>query len=491
MTTAPVRFLHGGRWVEASPARPTRTVLEWLREEARCVGTKEGCAEGDCGACTVAVGEPAADGMRYRAVNACIQFLPTLHGKHLVTVDNLHGVLEGAPGLHPVQHALVAHHGSQCGFCTPGFVMSLFALYESKRRAGETAVTREEAIETLAGNLCRCTGYRPILDAAQSMLDIARHGEGLPPGVDQGEDAALAAALRALPDCAVPDFLAPRTESDFDQLRLDHPDACILAGGTDVGLWVTKQHRALGPVLYLGRVHGFDRIQAASDALVFGPAVSLTDAWAALVAEYPSLRDYAQRFASPPIRHAGTLAGNVANGSPIGDSMPVLIALGAQVLLQRGGAQRSLALEDFYLGYRRTALAPGEYVRAVRVPRLPAGQWMLRAYKLSKRREQDIAAVALGIALHVAAGVVQAARIGAGGMAATPVRARRTEAALTGQPWNQATVDAAAQALHAEFSPIDDMRASAAYRSLAAANLLRRCWLESQGRVVDLQELPA
>ncbi len=475
----PVRFVHRGAIVEVPAVPPTRTVLEWLREDARCPGTKEGCAEGDCGACTVVLGELQPDGsLSLSPVNACIQFLPTLDGKALYAVEDVAG--PQAP--HPAQQALVDCHGSQCGFCTPGFVMSLWACYERHQAAG-TVPTRQQLADDLSGNLCRCTGYRPILDAGQRMF------EATPQPLDRKP---VAEALRALqaesPLAAAPGdtagFHAPRTLADFAALRLARPQARLLAGSTDIGLWVNKQFRELGELLYIGNVAELRRIDTTADHIEIGAAATLEAAWQALVAEWPALRDVWLRFASLPIRLAGTMGGNVANGSPIGDSAPVLIALGAQIVLRRGDAVRAMPLEDFYVDYMKNRLDSGEFVQSLRVPRLGGRAQAVRAYKISKRFDCDISAVcaALAIELQGAAGSerIASVRLAFGGMAATVRRARQAEAALHGQPWTEASLQAAMAALALDFKPLSDMRASSTYRLQVAQNLIKRFWFETR-----------
>jgi len=476
MSTRPIRFLHRGQVVEVSDAAPTRTVLEWLREDAHCTGTKEGCAEGDCGACTVVLGELTADGsLRLRPVNACIQFLPALDGLALFAVEDVASA-DGA--LHPVQQCMVAQHGSQCGFCTPGFVMSLWAGYENHQQAGQVP-SRQQLADELSGNLCRCTGYRPILDAAQAAY-------ALPPvRLDRGP---VLAALRTLqadpplhyqPPGHAP-FHAPRTLDELAALRQAQPQARLLAGGTDIGLWVTKQFKDLGELISISKVAELHAVVTGNTHIHIGAAVSLEAAWQALADEWPSLRDVWLRFASLPIRHAGTLGGNVANGSPIGDAAPVLIALGAAIVLRRGARIRRLALEDFYVDYMKNRLDAGEFVQGLEVPRRGARAQPLRVYKISKRFDCDISAVCAALTLELQGDVVIEARIVYGGMAATVRRAPQAEAALVGQRWNEATLQAAMAALARDYTPLSDMRASAGYRLQVAQNLLRRFWLETR-----------
>lgn len=496
--TRPIRFYHHdrGEVVSVDGVAPTRTVLNWLREDAHCTGTKEGCNEGDCGACTVivaeladrarSVGTPSADAtivgeLSLRTVNACIQFLPTLDGKALLTVEDLQRI--GGGLLHPAQQALVECHGSQCGFCTPGFAMSLVATYERHCEAG-TRPTRQQLADDLSGNLCRCTGYRPIVDAGQRMFDLP---------VARLDTRPIEKALRDLQGDGLayegPNadgspkrnrYWAPRKLADFVSLREQHPQARLLAGSTDIGLWTNKMFRDVGDLLYIGDVDELKRIEKREASLRIGAAASLEDAWSALVAELPSLTDMWLRFASLPVRNAGTMGGSVANGSPIGDSAPVLMALGAGVVLRQGAAQRTLPLESFYLDYMKNALQPGEFIEALEVP-LPTAGTQVRSYKLSKRFDCDISAVACGLTLSRDANDhVTAARFAFGGMAAIVKRAAAAEAAVLGQPWNETTVQAAMAALASDFKPLTDMRASANYRQRSAQNLLRRFWLETR-----------
>ncbi len=481
-----VRFVLDGEIVRARDLSPQTTLLEFLREHLGLVGTKEGCAEGDCGACTVVLAERSSDGgLAWHPINACIRPLPTVDGKALFTVESLKSP-DGT--LHPVQQALVDCHASQCGFCTPGFVMSLFGLYKNTHQP-----TRAVIDDALSGNLCRCTGYRPIIAAGERMGTLAAPTGWRAPGVNDAgqrmisdEEQAIAAMLASLERNqtftyahAGQHFFAPTIRSELAALRLAHPDARLVAGATDVGLWVTKQHRDLGTIIYTGNVRELLVSRSTASHLEVGAAVTLSDAFALLNREYPMLAEAWTRFASVPIRNAGTLGGNIANGSPIGDSMPVLIALGASVLLRRGDVQRELPLEDFYIDYQRTALARGEFVEQIRVPRAALGV-DIRAYKVSKRFDQDISAVFVCLHMRRDAGRVQSVRIGCGGMAAIPKRALKCEQTLLGQPWSEATLAAAQAALDEDFAPLSDMRASAAYRRLALRSLLQRFYLETR-----------
>ena len=474
--STPIRFYFQGRVHEISDMAPTRTVLQHLREDLHCSGTKEGCAEGDCGACTVVIGSLENGALTLKAVNSCIQFAATLDGRALFAVEDIQ-LAEGV--LHPVQQAMVECHGSQCGFCTPGFVMSLWAMY--LEQDGKPP-SRRQIDDALSGNLCRCTGYRPIIDAALRMGDLPRVAF---------DRAGLAAELTAIRRDAMAvycnsagghTFFAPRTLDELVRVRADHPQAQLLAGSTDVGLWVTKQLREIGDIIYIGHVDALKTITQADGMIDIGAGATLDDAYRALCRHYPDqLSDLWQRFASLPIRNAGTLGGNVANGSPIGDSMPWLIALGAVLVLRGPGGARSMALEDFYRGYRHTDLRPGEFVQTVRVP-LPRAGVQLRTYKLAKRFDQDISAVCAAFAFELdgEGDHIVNARIAFGGMAPIPQRAVRTEALLSGRQWNEATLRAAMDMLAEEYAPLSDLRASSAYRMQAAQNLLRRFWFETR-----------
>jgi xanthine dehydrogenase small subunit len=479
-----VRFLLGHEPRELRGLDPNLTVLNHLREHLRLSGTKEGCAEGDCGACTVVLGELAGDAIRYRAVNACILFTPQLDGKQLITVEHLRRP-DGS--LHPAQQAMVECHGSQCGFCTPGFVMALFALFHSARTP-----SRERILDALAGNLCRCTGYRPIIDAARRMCELGESDHF------SECEAATVAQLRAWADgdrlafahCGKR-YFAPRRLDDLAALRAQFPEACLLAGGTDVALWVTKQHRDLDTLIYVGGVAELKRLGATDTHLEIGAAVTYTDAMAALAERWPDFGELIRRLGSVQIRNSGTIGGNVANGSPIGDSMPALIALGAELVLRKGGARRVLPIEDFYLGYRQTALTAGEFLELIRVP-LPGADQQFRCYKIAKRFDQDISALLGAFHLRLDRGRVADVRIAYGGMAALPKRAHECERALRAQPWTEATIARGRAALARELAPISDMRASAGYRMLAAQNLLSKFYIETSEpgastRVLELE----
>lgn len=473
-----ITFIVNGEIHRVLGTDPNRTLLNHLREDCALTGTKEGCAEGDCGACTVVVTELHGENLRSRAVNACIQLLPTLHGKEVTTVEGLNGP-DG--GLHPVQKAMVDCHASQCGFCTPGFVMSLHALTESVEQP-----SRGDIECALAGNLCRCTGYRPIVDAA---LRIREYSE--PASAPAHDGAAARSAridrLRTINAGGSVElnhrdraYWAPTSLAEFAEIRADHPQAIVLAGGTDIGLTVTKKHADLPALVYIGGVSELKQITLTPTCLDIGAAATLSDAFDALLGPFPELAEWARRFASPPIRNVGTLGGNIGNGSPIGDSMPVLMALDASLVLQHGTRTREVPLNEFYVGYQRSLLQSGEFIAWVRIPLKKPGV-QLRAYKISKRFDQDISALCAAFALRIVDGLVIDARVAFGGMAAVPKRAAGCESALVGRPWKEEAVRAAMEALEADFEPIDDMRASKGYRRMVAQNLFYKFYLETTG----------
>ena len=466
-----VRFLLNDAPRKLSDVDPNMTVLNYLRTVERKTGTKEGCAEGDCGACTVVLGELVGEQIRYRAVNACILFVPVLDGKQLITVEDLRRP-DGA--LHPVQQALVECHASQCGFCTPGFVMSLFALFKS-----EAQPARQRINDVLAGNLCRCTGYRPIVDAGERMYADGRDDQF---SARQAETVARLEAIRRDGTLAIAAagrrYFAPTTLDALARLCAAHPEASLLAGGTDVGLWVTKQHQDLDTIIYTGDVAQLRALAVTDDRIEIGASVTYSDAIDAIAAHFPDFGELLRRLGSVQIRNAGTIGGNVANGSPIGDSMPALIALGATATLRAGDARREIPLEQLYLAYRKTALAPGEFVERISLPLGPPAR-RFHTWKITKRFDQDISAVCGAWALELDGAKVRDIRICYGGMAATPKRAELCEQALVGRDWSEAALTPALRALEQDYQPITDMRASGEYRMMVARNLLYKFYRET------------
>jgi len=476
--TAEIHFLLNGAERVIGNPEPNLTVLQYLRTEEHATGTKEGCAEGDCGACTVVLGESVDGRMRYRAINSCIALVGQLDGKLVLTVE---GLAEPDGTLHPVQQALVELHGSQCGFCTPGFVMAMFAWHHS----GE-AVDEETIHDMLAGNLCRCTGYRPIVDACSRVGSVAND-------CFTRDEAKIAARLDALGGragvVAESDgrrLYVPRTLTELADILAREPGGHLLAGGTDQGLVVTKQHTMMDVVVSLGGIAELKAITVDDDTIRFGAAVTYTDTLEILDRDYPSFATLVRRIGSRQIRNVGTVCGNVANASPIGDTPPPLLALGAEVDLVGGEGLRTVALDDFFLDYRKTACRTGEILAAVRFRR-PGPSTLFRTYKVSKRYDQDISAVCGAYCLEIEDGTIVSARVAYGGMAATPKRAPACEAALQGQPWSEATVNRAAAALAGDFTPMTDFRGSASYRARIAANLLRRLWLDAGDRTQPVE----
>jgi xanthine dehydrogenase small subunit len=465
-----IRFLLNGEPVDVD-APPTTTLLDWLREDRRLTGTKEACCEGDCGACTVMVTDP--DGGA-RALNACILLLPQLEGRAVRTVEGITGP-DGA--LHPVQQAMIDHHGSQCGFCTPGFVVSMAVAHLNGRHDHD---------DQLAGNLCRCTGYAPIIRAAKAartapipdwMRSDAQTLKFASFSVSQISSGGVGG--RQPPTC-------PTSSDELAAWYLDNPDATLVAGATDVGLWVTKGLRDLSPVAFLNQCADLRGIVADDETIRIGAMTTIAELGAFIADRHPAFAELIRRYGSVQVRNAATIGGNIANGSPIGDSPPALIALGAMLHLRRGAARRVMALEDFFLAYGRQDRGPSEFVEAVSIPAQPD---RLRCYKLSKRFDQDISAVCGAFNITVEEGKVTAARIAFGGMAGTPKRARSVEAALIGQPWQAVTITAAQGAFAADFTPLSDMRASADYRLRSAQAMLMRCFHDSDGVAVNLLEM--
>ncbi|MCP3968949.1 MAG: xanthine dehydrogenase small subunit [Rhodobacteraceae bacterium] len=450
-----IAFLLNGELVELGQVDPTRTLLDWLRETRGLCGTKEGCNEGDCGACTVMV----TDARGARALNACILFLPQLHGRAVRTVEGMAG-----PGdkLHPVQMALIDHHASQCGFCTPGVVASLVAAHVNGRRDFD---------DVLAGNLCRCTGYAPIIRAAEATADAP-----VPDWL--AEDAARAAKLAQ--------GSKRQPLRDFAKWYQSNPEAVLVSGATDVGLWVTKGLRDLAQVAFLSHVDGLDRIEINEETVLVGAGVTIEDLRKAVAPLHPGFAELLRRFGSAQVRRAATIGGNIANGSPIGDGPPALIVLRARLHLRRGQARRAIALEDFFLDYGRQDRADGEFVEAVSFPRQHD---RLRCYKLAKRFDQDISAVCGCFSIAVEDGIVAEARIAFGGLAGVPKRAANVEAALVGRPWDEDTIGETWDAWAEDFTPMSDMRASADYRLDAARNMLIRYFLEAAGAVTRVLEV--
>jgi xanthine dehydrogenase small subunit len=457
-----IKFTLNGELREEASVSPTLTALEFLRENAGLTGTKEGCAEGDCGACTIVMVRNGSG--KLEAVNSCLLVVGQLDGAKVVTVE---GLSEKDGDLESVQQAIVTEDGTQCGFCTPGFVMALHAL----RHSGET-VTDEVIHDALAGNLCRCTGYRSIVDAARAACadpEISSTDDG--PGDLQASGAYEAQSQL---------YFAPKTIDELIARRVEYPDAPLLSGGTDLGLLFSKQRQKFPVTIYTRNVDELRRIEEDDASITIGAAATYTDALPHIESAYPSFGVLIHRIGSRQIRNVGTIGGNIGNASPIGDTPPCLIALDSVLALRGPGGAREIALEDFFLDYRKTDLAKDEIIDSVRIPKLSEGQ-IFRTYKISKRYDQDISSVIGAFRLTLEDGVVTAARIAYGGMAATPKRAAECEAALTGKPWSEETVRQAATTIGKDFSPLSDHRASADYRLRVAGNLFVRLFRDIEG----------
>ena len=473
-----IKFLLNQKMCEVSNLSPNTTVLNYLRQEEAKKGTKEGCASGDCGACTVVLGDVVDGRIRYTSVNACITFVSALHGKQLITVEDLKSK-DGA--LHQVQQALVDYNGTQCGYCTPGFVMSMFALSKNTPSADKHAI-----FEALAGNLCRCTGYRSIIDSALSLADQ-------PHVVDAFErlESETVAKLNTIECTGTQELMgngqssySPDNVADLAALLVKHPDARIVAGGTDLALEVTQFHRPINTLISVGNVAEMKDIKVTDTSIEIGAARSLSDSYSTLAEYFPDFGELLHRFASLQVRNQGTIGGNIGNASPIGDTPPALIALDAQIELRCGDAVRLMALEEYFVAYKQTAQKAAEFITKIIIP-LPTEAQVFRTYKLSKRLDDDISAVLGAFNITLKDNVVTDVRLAFGGMAATPMRAKNAEKILLGATWDYDSVYAAMQALGQDFSPLSDFRASKEYRSLTAKNLLKKFYLEQQNTTIE------
>ena len=475
-----IRFIRRGRLVELVDVPPAMLLIDYLRENEGSTGTKEGCGEGDCGACTVALGRLRNGRIAYEPVNACIQLLGQVDGAEVVTVEDL---VQSGGQLHPVQLAMVENHASQCGFCTPGFVMALFALYQST----DGAVTRDQINDWIAGNLCRCTGYRPIVDAGLAACAAPRKDRFRSGAHDM---TGVLTFLADNEDVYLGDdesfFAAPSSIDELASLYEKHPDATIVAGATDVGLWITKQLREIKKVIHVGKAAGFDKIEDTGHELVIGAGATYAQAEPYLRKIDPDLGELLRRLGSKQVRASGTIGGNIANGSPIGDMPPALIALDARIELRKGRQVRSMGIEEFYIDYGKQSREPGELVTKIIIPR-PLPHHVFRCFKVTKRFDQDISSVMGAFRFAVTGeGMISEARLAYGGMAGIPKRATRAEEALAGQQLRDSQAWARAfAALREDFTPLDDHRASARYRVETAHSLLGKALIEAAGTVTS------
>lgn len=458
---------------------PTTTVLSYLRKFPNHKGVKEGCAEGDCGACTVVLGEPARhrsggvenDRISYKAVDSCLIFLPMLHGKQLITVENL----KSADGiLHPVQQSMVEEYGSQCGFCTPGIVMAMFELYKEHPNP-----SRSQIDDAITGNLCRCTGYRPIVDAASH---ACTHN-----GVDHfnSDEPRIIEMLKSIPSESIhikidnQQYFRPANLGEALLLKQKYPEAIVLGGATDVALRVTKGHELLTELIDISGIEDLKNVKETHSALAIGAGVVMNEVRKSVEKNFPALHQMLNVFASNQIRNVATLGGNLGTASPIGDTLPVLLAYGAKVELQSVNTKREVSLNDYFLGYRKTLRKPDELITSIIIPKLTNGA-IVKSYKVSKRKDLDISTLSAGFSLELDKGVVKSIILAYGGMAVTTKRASATENFLIGKLWERNTIEEAMQIIDKDFTPISDVRGSAEFRKIAARNLLLKFWYETK-----------
>ncbi|OUS28092.1 xanthine dehydrogenase small subunit [Thalassotalea sp. 42_200_T64] len=478
MTNSTVHFLLNNDVVTIENIDPNLTVLQYQREIQFNTGTKEGCSSGDCGACTVVVAELTSKDqeLKYKSINSCICFVGSLHGKQLITVEHLK---QGAK-LHHVQQSIVDNHGSQCGFCTPGFVMSSFALHKQNNTP-----SRAEVVEALAGNLCRCTGYRSIIDAA---MESSEHAEADSFALHYKQTVQQLNHFKQLPSVTLANtnhsYFAPKSIAELAQKLIAKPNATLVAGGTDLALLVTQNLNTINDLVYLGDVAELHTLENNDEQFIIGSAVPYSEFTPMLNDEYHELGAMIERIGSRQVRNNGTLGGNIGNASPIGDMPPALIALGAKMTLQRGDSARKIAVEDYFVAYKKTDLNDSEFIKDIYIPKAKPGQ-VLKLYKISKRIDDDISAVLGAFFLELEDNVATKVRIAFGGMAAIPMRAKRCEAALLNKPLNRDNIAAAQQALTQDFQPMTDVRASDKYRMKVAQNLIQKCYLELQSRNIE------
>jgi len=455
--------------------KPTTTVLNYLRSLSNHKGVKEGCAEGDCGACTIVLGERKADRkIKYTAVDSCLVFLPMIHGKQIITVENLSQKIDGKIILHPVQEAMVNSYGSQCGYCTPGFIMSLFALYKNHNNP-----TREIIEESLGGNLCRCTGYQSILDCAMKAcskngIDHFTEREGLTSKIlkEINKERSVIQLTSGKQT-----YFHPFTLDDALMLRKHYRNAVIINGGTDIALRQTKRNEMLGEVIDLSGVEELKIYDEEENGFYFGAGMCLEKMKKLCEKPFPALHNILKVFGSLQIRNFATIGGNIGSASPIGDTLPVLFAKKAKVILQSSRSKREVEIEDFIKGYRKTVLKDDELITSVFIPK-PEKNEVIKSYKVSKRKDLDISTVSLTCKLVHDKKIIKEIILAYGGMAETTRRAKKTEKYLEGKEWSRVNIEEAMKIVREEFIPISDARASAEFRKIASGNLLMKMYID-------------
>ena len=468
MSSNIIKFINSERIIEIHNPDPNETLLNFIRTKLKKTGTKEGCAEGGCGACTVVLGELKNDNINYTTVNSCITFLPTLSGKQLILVEDL---ISKDNSLHPAQEAMVKYHGSQCGFCTPGFVMSLFSMFKNY-----TKLNKDIIKDSISGNLCRCTGYQPIIKAAKSLSaknKIDHFYKNKKKTISQ---------LKKIKNQSIAiynrdkRYFAPRYISEFKKILKKNTNSYLLSGGTDLSLLVTKDRKDINSIIYMNSIKELNYIKNNKEFIEVGATTPLIEFEIYIKKYYPDFNKILRRYGSTQIRNVATIAGNIATASPIGDNLPLLLALDSKVVLQGIKKNKILPINDFFISYRKTKLKPGQFIHSIRIPIFDNN--IFKAYKISKRFDDDISSVCAAFNITIKKKKIKNIKIAYGGMSAIPKRAIYCEKILLNSSITKETIEKAKSALEKDFIPIGDMRASRNYRNVVAKNLLEKCFLE-------------
>ena len=468
MISNTVKFLLNDKILEINSPDPNQTILNYIRTELKKTGTKEGCAEGGCGACTVVIGELASGQIKYSAINSCISFVPFLNGKQLLIVEDL---VSKNGNLHPVQDAMVKFHGSQCGFCTPGFVMSLFSMFKNNKSYNSELIK-----DSISGNLCRCTGYRPIIDAAKSLNKINKNDE-----FSKSKNK-IVKLLKRINSKKIyiknedKTFFSPKTIKDLKNIIKKNSNFNFLAGGTDLSLKVTKERKEISCIINLKEIKELDFIKINKNYIEVGAATSLTKFENQIKKYYQDFYAVLKRYGSVQIRNVGTIGGNIATASPIGDTLPILLSLNAEILIESPNKRKVLPINNFFIGYRKTKLKKNEFIRSIKIPLFKKN--IFKAFKISKRFDDDISSICGSFNFEIKNSKINQVYIAFGGMSAVPKRAKACEAILRNKPLTINTFVKAKDYLEKDLNPIGDMRASKEYRLEVAKNLLIKCFLE-------------